>query len=491
MFAINTTKLKNRGKFKIASSDGVSDNTLLAIATEYRTSVSRRYKTLPAHALETTFHGKEKVLASIKYDGEGTFLFYDESKEAAFLFNAPSGRVRIGLDCIDEAVAKLKAAGITSFLGVCELYLEDEAGKPRPQVGDVIHVSFNGEPQELTRLRLGFYDIVMLNRKDWRGNQTKFETTWNELGQIFGENGKAHRVEGKIIPSDEVKGFFTTITNPAASGGRGREGIVIRSLSTPDVIKVKPAITVDAVVIGYVEGDFEGKYGVTSLLVGLSRANNNIQAFFRVGSGFSDEQRIQLLERLKPIQVDAPIQLTDSEGRPIQFIQPNLIVEIEGESLVEENFYGKRNTSQVFSWDPKTKTYSFIGLHPIPLLTHATFSRFREDKTFTDGGARCEQVMPDSPLETNTTKNEPAKTIFRQVFSKKDAVRKILVVTNNSPFPYTVVYIDYSPERAEPYKQEIKAVTTTSRLLQHVASYQEEGRKKGWTEVAHEGELPS
>src|SRR5262249_7925878 len=150
-----------------------------------------------------------------------------------------------------------------------ELYLPDLKEGKRSGISEVIRVSFSGTEAELAKLRLAMLDVIMLDGKDLRPNQDHFTDTWQLLDRFFGApNGKpCHRSEGSILPENPVANIFTARTSA------GQEGLVIRRLNRADLIKVKPHLTVDAAVVGYVEGEFEGQFGVTSILTALTYPN--------------------------------------------------------------------------------------------------------------------------------------------------------------------------------------------------------------------------
>src|SRR6266496_3268129 len=114
----------------------------------------------------------------------------------------------------------------------------------------------------------------------------------------------------------------------------GQEGLVLRRLNRADLIKVKPHFTVDAAVLGYVEGEFEGQFGVTSILTALTYPNRSngamlFQTLARVGSGLSDTQRLEFKDLFSSVKIDAPMAMTDSDGRAVSFVKPRYILEME------------------------------------------------------------------------------------------------------------------------------------------------------------------
>mgnify|MGYP003586250737 CR=1 FL=1 len=485
----HTEKFQDKGGgFLYANAGGIADTTLLAVATAYKTGVSRKYKTLPARQLNQTFEGASEIAASVKYDGEGVFVHYDE-KSGLIAFNAPSGRARIGLPCLKAAEAKLKAAGVKRLLAAGEIYLKTDGDAGRSRVGDVIHTTMNGSSAEREKLSLALYDLIMLDGKDCREDQKNFSANWERLGELFGTDTAApcHRAEGKFMPGKEAEAYFQSVSGP-----RGLEGIVVRYPKAEGIFKIKPSLTIDCVVAGYVEGDFEGQYGVLSLLCGLAGPDGKtVQILARAGSGFSDELRVSLLKKLAPLKTDPPLKMSDSDGRPITFVKPSLVVEIEGESLQETNLEGKQTTSQTLVWDGEK--WAFKALNPCPRLSHATLSQIREDKSWNDGGTRMEQAISPKGIETILTgggqENKPGTVTVREVYTKAGkegaSVRKILVIERQHPdfHRFTVHWTDFSPGRKEPFKNEVASADSTDRLEKLLQGYREEAGKRGWTMV--------
>lgn len=490
---LNETAFADKGGgLRVAMSGGIADLTLLGVATAFRNSVTRKYRMLPARHIPQTFVDHAEAIASIKFDGEGVFVYFDAEKSICVAFNAPSGKSRIGLACTEHAARVLAARGHTRGLFCAELYLKTEAGE-RSRVSDVIHATSNGTREERDRLALAFYDVVMLDGKDLRGNQRQFTRTWNLLGELFGDDpaSACHRAYGEVIPGSRVAAWFADVT------ARGLEGIVVRLPDSEATFKIKPSLTIDTVAIGYVEGDFEGKYGVLSILCALTGPDGKtLQAFCRVGSGLTDEQRESLLERLAPRKIDAPLNMADSDGRPITFVGPGLVIEVEGEALREAALDGTLVVNQTFVWNGGA--LEFVGVSASPKLSHATFGCLREDKSWDDGGTRMSQVMSQVAISAilqprsggGATPTIHLRGVYVRESKSKEpaetAVRKIVVVQREDPrfARFTLHWTDYSPGRKEPLQTETRIAETTDRLAELLDAYRSEGTKRGWARAA-------
>ncbi|MDX2111927.1 MAG: hypothetical protein SFY80_16990 [Verrucomicrobiota bacterium] len=467
---LDEAKLQIRaGRYRMATAGAVTDQTLMAVATEYENTVSRKIVSLVPDDLARRFPGNEPVLATLKYDGEGVFVYFEAGK-FCFCFNAPSGRMRLGFPALDWLEKKLTAQGVRRCLLRCELWLPPEPGAIRRKgVSDVIRASFSGKEEDIAGLRLIVIDIVMLDGKDHRPNLAQFQTTWDALATLAGTDTTApcFRMAGSIISEKQVVSWF----NEQVSAGA--EGLVIRRLQRAEALKIKPFRTIDAVVIGFVEGEFEEQYGVTSLLMALSHpeavdAPLMLQTFGRVGTGLSDELRVSLLDNLRSMKVVAPLTMTDSDGRAVHFVKPTLIAEIAGEDLTPLAGKGAENRTQTFVWDKASGTYKFVGLAACPRLTFARFQHWREDKSLASGGARITQIVESAPKPEVKAPTVAAPVVLRrEVYAKgTEAVRKLIVIQQpeaEGQFPYVIFWSDYSTKRAEPLKVTTQYADTESR----------------------------
>jgi hypothetical protein len=483
------------GNYQIATRGAVIDLTLLDIASQYETQVSRKMVSLLQDQLAKRFSTTELILQTTKVDGEGVFIYFDRASkvpnQTCFCFNAPSGRVRIHFPALDALERALLKSSVQKGLFRAELYLSEQINDRRATIGDVLRTSFSESVEAIAKLKLAMLDIIMLDGKDLRANQSQFEITWNLLGEIFGSDPTAlfHRPQGAIVPENQLSQIFTEKITA------GEEGMVVRRLQRGEIYKIKPRLSLDAVVIGYVAGEFEGMYGVTSMLVAMNYPltepkNDNkgdrkiyFQTLVRIGSGMNDEQRLEFLNLFDGIHVDTPLTMTDSDGRPIQFVKPEHIVELSGEDLVN-NVPGadRPNLTQLMEWNGSN--YRFIGLYPCPRPTFATFTQLRLDKQVRDGGARLEQITSDPQLpQLQAIAPTATKVIRREVYTKStDMVRKLVVIENSGEqsIPYLVYWTDFSSKRKEPLKVSVSYALTETRA--HALSEQliAENILKGW-----------
>lgn len=475
--------VKKSGEYAIAQTSGIADPLLLGTATKYEEALSRSFKSVSPAEIPTRFGGIKRLHWSEKYDGEGSLFFYDE-KVDSIAFTAPSGRARIGMKALKEAADALKAKGIKKALFRGEIYLPTEEGKPRHSIAEVTRASFSNEKGAADKLMLALYDILMIDGKDHRNDGGGYDEEWNTLGEIFGndQSKHVHRARGGWCSGDELVNVLNEVLT-----GRG-EGIVVRYEKEREYAKIKPRITIDAAIIGYVEGCFDDKIGTRSILLALNYPAKDDTCIFQTfaRTGIDDKMAIELLERLKGLKVEPPLLLNDSDGREVHFVKPKMIVEIEGEDLIYNRTDGSPVRTQSFQWDEAKELWTYAGVADCPRMLFPRFSKLREDKTIKDGGARIAQALENALPPKKPSESKEAEIIERQVYRKgKDAVRKFVLVKRDGEdvLPYIFCYTDYSAGRKDPLKVTTEYAYNESRARTLFQSCIDENVKKGWEKI--------
>jgi hypothetical protein len=472
--------VKKAGHYQIANADGISDPVLLGTAAKYEEALSASFRGLAPKDIPGRYGGASQVHWSLKYDGEGAFLFYDE-KLGAVAFAAPSGRARIGLPALEAAATALRKAGVRKALVRGELHLPSAKGKPRHGVAGVIRASFSREKGEADRLALALFDILMLDGKDNRDDAHCFDQEWDRLGELFGDDEArlVHRAHGGWCAGDELQARLEAVLR------QGGEGIVVRT--GRDFAKIKPRLSIDAAVLGYVEGAFEGGIGTRTLLVGLNHPGKAgkmaFQSLGRVGAGLDDTTAVELLTRLQALKTGAPLLLNDAEGREVHFVRPEIIVEIEGEDWTHTRPEGGPCRSQAFEWNQKKKAWSYAGIAGFPRLVFPAVAKIRDDKSIADGGARIAQVLEDAQPPSKPDEKPEAEILERHVYRKgTDAVRKFLLARRGGEdaLPYLVIHTDFSAGRKDPLKVSTDYAYTKERAQALLEALLTANVKKGW-----------
>ncbi len=500
---IDESRLSRKSEhYAISTSNAVLDRVLMEVASHYQANVMGKMTALKPQDLPKRYTGSEPVLAMTKIDGEGVLVYFEagrsfgeQHRRQAFIFNAPSGRVRLGLPATDALAECLAAKGVKKALLRCELYLPNSADGKRYSSADVARASFATDAAQHQAMKLAVLDLIMLDGQDMRPQQSDFGPLWARLAELFGEDESrpVHRAAGREMPECELAAYFEQQIRASF------EGLVVRRLSRPEMVKVKPHLTFDTLVIGYVMGDVDedghGEPGVASILCGLvypgaPAGQLAVQVFARVGSGMDDAQRKALLAQLQPDAVAAPLAMTDSDGRPIVFVKPRHVLEIEGDDIVGNVRNDKENATQFLSWDGQAWTY--YRQAQCPRVSFPIFGKLRGDKTPDDSGASMRQVVSE-PVLPPLKPADPAQApvVLRREVYRKDgksgdaAVRKLVVVEKSDPdaFPFVVFWTDYSSKRKDPLKVSTQFASTRERADALAARLVEEGVTKGFVRV--------
>jgi ATP-dependent DNA ligase len=483
---IDRNQLKMTGSYGIATGGAVRDQVLLAVAADFEAAVMRKIEALSPADIAARYAGQDQVLVTTKYDGESTYIYIENAQEP-FCFSANSGRVRLGFSALGSLASKLHAAGVKKALLRAELILPSSSDFTRRMgVADVIRASFSGNQADIDALQLVLLDCVMLDGKNLRSQQTDFAQTLALMQAWVGSDPSqsVFCMAAEVAPESALPEKFASVIEA------GGEGIVVRRLNRQELKKIKPHKSIDAVVLGFVEGDFEGKYGVASLLTGLvypleDGSQAFVQTFVRAGSGLSDVQRVQMLDQLRPLKIDAPLAMTDSSGRTIQFIKPRLTAELHGEDIiVQEN--GRDVRTQLLRWDQANERYEFLGLSSCPRLSFARFAKMREDKVWNAGGARIEQVVHNASRPQPVLGDHRAKIIRRELYAKGEMLRKLVVVQKADPelpFPFLLYWTDYSAKRAEPLKVSLQVAADAERAEKIAEKLLQEELTKGFVRI--------
>jgi hypothetical protein len=83
---------------------------------------------------------------------------------------------------------------------------------------------------------------------------------------------------------------------------QSNEGVIVRS-SSGITYKIKPIITIDLVVLGYALKENEDS--LRELLLGFVVDDNQYQIITRCSSGFSEKERLDILNKLKPLHCES------------------------------------------------------------------------------------------------------------------------------------------------------------------------------------------
>jgi ATP-dependent DNA ligase len=304
------------------------------------------------------------------------------------------------------------------------------------------------------------------------------------LEKLIPAEGVVHRVhQHKVESRTKIVELFTSIVEENNS-----EGLVVRSAAGP-IYKVKPQHSFDMVVVGYAESDGDRAGMIRELLCAMMDDKGSLRLVAKVGNGFTEEQRKQLLIKLSALNCTADFFEVAGNNVAFQMVRPEIIVQVSCIDIVSEVSAGP-----VRKMACKFEGAAFVGesVQPSVSLISAVFEGIREDKTFNRHDIRFSQVtdLVDLTGTANATvKLEKSSLLKREVYTKtvkgEIAVRKFLAWKTNKEEsgkypPYVFFYVDFSPSRKDSLQRDIATAQSEQAVFDLFDKSIAENIKKGW-----------
>jgi bifunctional non-homologous end joining protein LigD len=264
----------------------------------------------------------------IKWDGIRAILFVE------------GGRVRAqSRNDLDITPSFPELAGIGDFLGMAASVLDGEivalGTDGRPSFSALQHRMHVANHREA--LRRAATDPVTFVAFDllYADGQLLVDKPYDE---------RRERLEGLALSGEA---FITTETFRdvdgqdilAAAVQNGLEGVIAKRRDGPyrpgrrstDWVKVKSFRTQEAVIGGWTEGKGERAGSLGALLLGLPTDGTWLRYIGKVGTGFNDRARRELIEQLEPLaRGDSPFEgrLPAGDSAAAHFVEPRLVGEV-------------------------------------------------------------------------------------------------------------------------------------------------------------------
>lgn len=447
--------------------------------TWYKRSVAKRYRAMtPDRVADAMDDGN--LYISTKVDGELWFLCKLGGEVA---FCAPNGRVlEGGVAVCAEAERMLAKAGDILVAG--ELFAVVRDGRSR--CGTV--ASALADASLAPTLGFKAFDLVSEDGVDaW---QTPYEKRLARMTELFGEGRRV----GVITTVEGQKDAVLAKYDEWVASGRF-EGLVVRG-EQGAIWKVKPALDLDVVVLGFGEHRAAGTADIRELIVGLIRDDGRFQVLGTVANGLSDSDRIAWLRRLEPLVVPSSFRMANSEGTLCRFVRPEIVLEVRCTDLLDSDGRDAAIRRMVLAYDRDTG-WAPEGIHPFVALLHPVVMRERPDKPIEPAYVGMAQITALLPFtEEAATVATPAasrsEVLHRRVWTKAGkggtAVRKVVLVATHkggegADWPeFCAVFTDYSAGRKEPLQTTVRVASTRGSIDAAVQEWIADNVKKGWDE---------
>lgn len=460
---------------------------------DYKQKVAKRYRIAPPEDLERALPDG-RLLISPKIDGE---LWFCVKRQGEVALCAPNGRVLLGVPVVAELERHLARAPDCVLAG--ELFVASRSPGVRPRVFHVARAL--NDADQAPAIGWKAFDVARWGDDDALGwPYDKRLATLREhlpetgrasvVNMVEGDRGEARRRYVEWVVSDKF------------------EGLVVRAESG-FTYKVKPAATLDAVVVAFGErtssDTLDGRtyLEVRELQVALLRDDGTFHIAGPVGTGLDAAQRVTLHERLSGMLAESDYRMANREGTLCRFVRPEIVIELRVSDLLPPEPGEPSATRMTLAWDPAAG-WKARTVEPLPALLHPVFVRERPDKTVDVANVGLDQIRQLLPLtdEVDDPRLRPppvaaglprsrviARAAWVKVTKDKKAVRKYVAWATEKAavdarfLPYVVCFTDFSPGRKDPLQRELRVASSEEKLRDHIAAWETENVKKGWNRV--------
>jgi ATP-dependent DNA ligase len=306
----------------------------------------------------------------------------------------------------------------------------------------------------------------------------------DSINRFFTESGKIHKIHLKKTNS---RGQIITEFNQLVNDGS--EGMVIH---TPQgfTYKAKPQMTLDCVILGYAMR--ENGSQIRELLIGVA-LDDGFMVIGKVGTGFSDLEREQLVSNLEPLVINSNIVEVAGNGLAFYWVIPEFVVEVNCLELLIDNSEGPIFKQKViFS---EEKGYSHSGMITGVSLMSPVYAGIRMDKKADAISAGLSQITSRVEIRVNESHLKQLKAseiIKREVYIKEGkngkSLRKFVSWKTNKEvtglYPaYVLYFTDFSSGRKDPLQTEIYTAIDENELEVKFNDLIAENIKKGWVKI--------
>ena len=441
------------------------------LAQKYKRQTASRYLPVGKEEITSKIMEADSYAVSTKYDGHLYLLSFDGEKTE--LINH-GGNIISDLPLLEEAKQLLKGK-CKSILLAGELYLFKEGQRTR---------SFDMTSQldeKSSSIYFGAFDVLLLDGEEFSQN---IKAVDEKLNTILKDGKSCHAVKHHFVESrKDIAALYKEVVE-----GNGQEGLIVKADNAP-TYKVKPKITLDAVVLGYSLGEGSRSGMLREMLVGLLVAKDQYLILTKVGNGYSEEDRKKFLVDLEKKKVASNYIEVSGSNVAFTMVEPTQVIEFSCLDVFAENSKG---IIRKMSLSYEAGSYTALGKQPMASVIAPVFIKHRTDKKVSVQDTGLSQITKVVSLGTgNVDKLEmkESEVLQREVYVKESKgmkmVRKFMTWKTNKEssgeFPaYVYHYTDFSPSRKDMLKKEIKVSDSKKQIEEIYAAEILENVKKGW-----------
>ena len=484
MSTFNLKNSKPLGKGQTVENDGIAAPEVLSKLKGYRKTVVAGYRPLLLDEISSNLTSGEMYI-SPKIDGELWFMIIEDDE--VVLSNTRDKLIAGDIPLISE-VSKISKRFKGRVILVGELFVASK--KSRPRVSDLASALGGGAKAEVEKLGFAAFDIISGGDVKSSIPLVDYKDRLALIQRLLADGKRAKCVKTETINSPgEVINYFDNWVDAGKA-----EGLVIRA-GEGRIYKVKPSLSIDAVIIGYTEKSGDSSQ-VRSIILALMRADDTFQLLGSCGSLGDEKARKEMMQKIQKSQVKSNWRHTSGDGAIYHFVKPEVIVEIKVVDVQGEDSSGDSIRKMVLS----IKDNEWVALQKLPCASvhHPVFIRYRSDKQVNALDLRIEQIsdrclISNKEINAEVVTLPPSEIVRREVYSKTikeiTSVRKLVILKTNkeevdSDFPaYVVHWTDFSPDRKDPLKREVRLASVKETATTIAEEMLEKNIKKGWEKV--------
>jgi len=484
MSIFNLKNSKALGKGQVVENDGISAPEVLSMLRGYRKTVVSGYRALLLDEMSSNLTSGE-MHVSPKIDGELWFLIIENDE---VVLSNTRGKLIAGDIPLLSEVSKISSRFTGRSILAGELFVATKEARPR--VSDLASALGGGAKAEVEKLGFAAFDIISGGDAKSTMPLADYKDRLELMERLLDGGKRVKCIKTETINSPkEAIGYF----EDWVEGGKA-EGLVVRA-GEGRIYKIKPSLSVDAVIIGYTEKSDDSSQ-VRSIMVALMRADESFQLLGSCGSLGDAKSRKEMMKKIQKSQVESNWRYTSGDGAMYHFVKPEVTVEIKGVDVQSEDSSGDPIRKMVLSYENN----EWIALQKLPCASihHPVFVRYRSDKQVNALDLRIEQITDRCLISNTETKAETAKLpeseiVRREVYTKiakeTTSVRKLVVWKTNkeeldSNYPaYVVHWTDFSPDRKDPLKREVRLASAKKTATTIAEQMLEKNIKKGWEKI--------
>ena len=185
----------------------------------------------------------------------------------------------------------------------------------------------------------------------------------------------------------------------------------------------------------------------------------------------------------------------NSDRVAYQMIKPGLVVEISCLDIISRTSHGSTIDRMIIEWDEDKKHWEGIRRLPLCSIISPQFLRIRDDKTANTDDVKMTQLSDITEIpELQRVADDlilPTSTIMERIVATKilkeaTMVRKFLLWKTNKEestrdHPAYVLHLtDYSPNRKDPLKHEIRVSSSETQIQSLLEEWKEKYIVGGW-----------